>query len=548
MPKATAEARQQNAHERALATVARLPEGIQRPNGASGDDDSVPEHSERESGNSNAEIPASLPLIVKPKEDSPLPETAVIEALPETKPEPRLAPPPKQRKPVPTEEAEVPLKREPGEDLIEYINRLPMEVFTAPQAGIFIYKQSQTGNVQLDKIFRPITFDELKNIYAGRSGAGNYYLQFNTRDKRLNAGGQRFTFDGSTLQTLGEGSGSSLGGQALTGAQATSEAIRMVAEASREANKANIELITDITKNSIRPEKGIDVAALITGIATLMPKQDNTMVQFMIAEANRRADAAEKEADRRETRAKEEAERREREADRRATEAKAEADRQRERDKEFFGILLKQSESKADSLNQMTGLLTSFMKVKETIDDTMSPGPKGPWDLIGNVADGLMQHGPAIMASFKGATPQQVQQIQQQQNPEAAQPQPSTPQMQFRELVQRIGLYCQRDSEKWNVDYIGEMIQEEYGGLAVELFENTAAEKIVEFIKSTPPGDIVLAHPDGPTFIGKLIEYFKTEEPPDEAEPEIIMVDPKGVSVNPRQRKINGKVKAERAG
>ena len=472
-----------------------------------------------------------------------------IEEKPEPKPEAKPIGRPKKPAP-PTEEPEVSLKREPGEDLIEYINRLPMEVFTAPQAGIFIYKQSQTGNVQLDKIFRPISFDELKNIYAGRYGAGNYYLQFNTRDKRLNSGGQRFTFDGSTLQTLGEGSNGALGGQALTGAQATSEAIRMVAEASREANKANIELITDITKSTIRPEKGIDVAALITGIASLMPKQDNTMVQFMIAEANRRADVAEKEADRREQRAKEESDRRERDAERRAADAKAEADRQRDRDKEFFTLMLKQAESKADSLNQMTGLLTSFMKVKETIDDTMGGGPKGPWDLVGQVADGIIQNGPAIMAAVKGASPAQVQQMQQQaQNPQA----PPAEAQPFYDMVSRLAKYFGRDPQLYDGHYVVQMLEEEYGAVFSEIINHPKEATLQAIGAFEPFGKAIMEHPQASVFMGKVIDAIKfpdtmddifggsEEEENDDKEP--LILRPRG-----RPKKINGSAKVAEAG
>ncbi len=468
------------------------------------------------------------------------------------KPTPKpIGRPPKKVPPPPAEEAPVSRRREPGEDFFDYLARLPQDCFSS---GIYIYKQARTGNVQIDRVYRSINFDDLKNTYAGQNGPGNYLVQFTTRDKTLTPCSQRYTFDGSTLSSLGDGSAGSLGDSvATTSAQATSEAIRMVAEASREANKANIELITDITKNAVKPEKGIDVAALITGIATLMPKQDNTMVQFMIQEANRRADAAEKDADRRERQAKEEADRRERDAERRAAEAKAEADRQRERDKEFFGLILKQAEAKADSLNQMTGLLTSFMKVKETIDDTMGGGPKGPWDVVGNVIDGVIQQGPAIMAAVKGASPQQVQQMQQQANPQAerAEAQP------FYEMIHRLAKYFARDPALYDGPYLIQMMEEEYGGLYADIINQPKETVLAAITAFEPYGKSIMEHAQAGPFMSKVVDAIKfpdtmddifggneeeDEEPPIE-NPPMVMHRPRG-----RPRKLNGQAKTAQAG
>jgi F0F1-type ATP synthase epsilon subunit len=509
MPKATAEARQQNAHERALATVAAMPENVG----------------------------------VTTDEEPPLPETAEAEVI-ETKPEPKKPVAKFQKKEAQErEDGPVSRRKEPGEDFFDYLARLPQDAFST---GIYIYKAARTGNVQIDRIYRAITFDDLKNTYAAQNGPGNYLVQFTTRDKTLTPCSQRYTFDGSTLSSLGDGATAGLGDSvATTSAQATSEAIRMVAEASREANKANIELITDITKNSIRPERGIDVAALITGIATLMPKQDNTMVQFMISEANRRADAAEKEAERREQRAKEESDRREREAERRATEAKAEADRQRERDKEFFGILLKQSESKADSLNQMTGLLTSFMKAKEMIDDSIGGGPKGPWDLVAGVADSVLQQGPAIVAALKGAPPAQVEQMQRAQNPAG----PPPAEQPFYDMVIRLAKYFGRDPQLYDGHYLCQMLEEEYGPVYSDMI-NQPKETILSAIAAFEPfGKAIMEHPQASVLMGKIIDAIKFpdtiddifggEEEPEEKEPIIL---------HGKARKINGRAKVERAG
>jgi hypothetical protein len=484
------------------------------------------------------------------QEDSPLPETETLETPQETQEaEPRM--PRTRRTKAEMQAITDPSKRQENEEWLDYLQRIPVGDWQdSRMSGLYVYKIGRQGfaNMPLGpdgKGFRkPITIDDLKAL-AAQHGPGQYKIQLSHRLPHLSTGGCTFPFDDVPgYQSKPNGT------QQQTDLQGINSAITASSQMLEHSAKTAIDLQKSV---HVENSKQLDIGQLLTGMAAMMatqkpePKDDRTtellmtMLQNQTAEAQRRADAAEKEADRREQRAKEDAERRERDAERRATETKAESERQRERDKEFFALMLKQAESKADSLNQMTGLLTSFMKVKETIDDTMGGGPKGPWDLVGQVADGIMQNAPAIVAAVKGASPQQVQQMQQQSNPEA-QPPVTTPQMQFQELVRRIGLYCQRDSEKWNVDYLGEMIQEEYGGIAVELFENTAAERIVEYIKLTPPGDLILAHPDGPAFIGKLIEYFKTEEPPEEEdEPEIIMADPK--TITGRNRKVNGRAK-----
>lgn len=459
--------------------------------------------------------------------------TAKAAAIPDTPASPQMedAPPP------------ISMKREPGEDLIEYINRLPIEVFTAPQAGIYIYKQSQTGNVQLDKIFRPITFDELKNIYAGRYGAGNYYLQFNTRDKRLNSGGQRFTFDGSTLQSLGGGSTEALGGAALTsGAQATSEAIKMVAEASREANKANIELITEITKNAIKPTEKTDVAAIITAvvgaITAMKPSGDGDSSMIKLLEAQR------KDAEDRVRQARED-------ADRREARIKEETQAARERDQQFFtmmksqsdnmnAILLKQAENKTDSLNQMTGLLSNFIKVKNEIDDSLGGGPKGPWDLVGSVAERVADMAPGIIAAYKGAPPAAVAQaMNPRQEPQEPQP--------FYDLVIRLAKYFQRDPAKYNGPYLVDVIEAEYGAVYSEI-ANQPKEMILESIGQFDPwGKAIMEHQVAADFMGRIIDAIKSPDdidsifPDPDEEPEIIQ----GKVERPPLK--NGRAKVERA-
>ena len=537
MPKATPAVRSQKASARAHATVQALIDGPSLPRSI---DEPEPSVDFIQIGDKQSQPE----VVMTTTEEPPLPETATATTEPQ---EPENEPlsteeyPPEKPRGRPRKNHQViETYKQPDEDFLDYIARaITPNDWSCPQlSGLYGYKIQSGGNLPLFKgVRRPITLEEIKD-YAIKHGPGNYRVQLTHKLPHLTSPcGEVFSFDAESLpRNAGQRAGT-------TPSEAT--AFSKMAEASANMLEHSAKTAIDLQKD-IRIEQGKqpDFAGMFSAMASvfanLIPKPappDNTMIQFLITDAQRRADAAEKDAERREARAKEESDRRERDAQRRADEAKAEADRQRERDKEFFGLMLKQAESKADSLNQMTVLLTSFMKVKETIDDTMGGGPKTAWDVAGTVLDGIIQQGPAIVAAVKGATPQQVQQIQQQANPEAA-PQPPTPQTQFRELVVRIAAYCRRDVERWDAEYIGQVIQEEYGGLAVELFENEPKEEIVKAFQLTPPGDIILAHASGPEFIGKLIDFFKQdqEEPEGEQEPEVI---------HSTARKVNGRARAK---
>lgn len=552
MPKSpSAETVRERAHQRALATVASLPTPPQRGTenaqtcpscgniGSSLDEFLSPHNGKCSDCQILPAVDMSEHMIPK-QEETPLPETQeqeMLETHPADEPPKRRPRGPNKPKEPEAEQPQSSLRRGIGEGFLEYQARIPANEWVSNIYGNYIYKLLGNGKkkrVEDQPRLQPLTMGDLREI-AAQHGPGEYYIQFTVKTPNLSSCFETFTFDDDGRGAVGSSSFSKNDPEGIA------YSAKVAADITKEAAREGLAMVRE---ERVERNKQPDIAALVTALAgALAPKQaeDKTMPLIMkmlenqAAEAQRRADAAEKRAEDQRRADREDAERRERQA-------KDDAERARERDKQFFDMMLSQANNKADSLNQFTGLLSNFLKVKNEIDDTMGGGPKGAWDVAGTVIDGLIQQGPAIVAAVKGASPQQVQQMQQAANPEA-QPPAMTPQMQFRELVNRIGMYCRRDSEKWNESYIGEMIQEEYGGLAVELFENEPKEKIVEAFQLTPPGDVILAHPDGQAFIGKLIDWFKSETPEEDDEPEIIMVDPKGVAMNPRQKRINGKAK-----
>ncbi|HYU99897.1 MAG TPA: hypothetical protein VE977_13800 [Pyrinomonadaceae bacterium] len=511
------------------------------PGDALGDLPDSLQHSERESGNSNAEIPASLPLIVN-NEETPLPETetqATVETQPAIAEEPKPKRPYKKRgeqaqEPEPQEPQS--LLKQPGEDFLEYQARIPANDWDYVY-GNYVSKVMAGGKKKRifdEAVRRPISMAELRE-WASEHGPGTYFVQFTVKSKHLSSCSEYFTFDDEGKGVIGSATGFPKDPEGLA------YSAKVAADITKEAAREGLAMVREerVERNK-QPDFAGMFGAMANVFANLIPKPappDNTMIQFLIQDAQRRADAAEKDAERREQRAKEESDRRERDAQRRADEAKAEADRQRERDKEFFGLMLKQAESKADSLNQMTGLLTSFMKVKETIDDTMGGGPKGPWDLVGQVADGIIQNGPAIVAAVKGATPQQVQQIQ---NP---QPQPNPEAQPFYELIMRLAKYFQRDPDMYNGPYLVDMIEAEYGAMYAD-FQKTPKETILQAIAAFEPyGKAIAEHEQANLFMSKIIDAIKFPDTMEDLFPDEEPEEKEPIVLHGRARKLNGKAK-----
>lgn len=505
--------RQQNAHDRALATVAGL-----------------------------AEIPTTEED--KPEEDPPLPETEVEEVDAAPTPAPKIGRPRKATTPLPEDDRPLSLHREPSEDFFAYLQRIKPEDWSSSKtSGLYIYKKTLKGNVRLtdEPLKSPITLAELREQFYPVHGDGNYRVQFTTGLKHLTTCGENITFDASGT-TLESSSGASFGrSTAQHSDNGTADAIKATSEMLKDGAKAAVEISKVHQMEHNRP---VDVAGIITAVmgavSSMQPPkhEDKTaelimiMLQNQAKDAERRAEAAERRAEEQRRLDREEAERRERTA-------KEEAERSRDRDKAFFELMLKQAESKADSLNQMTGLLSNFIKVKNEIDDSLGGGPKGPWDLVGNIADGVMQHGPAIIAAVKGAPAQEVQRMQQMQNPAA----PAPEHQPFYDMVQRLARYFGRDPQLYDGPYLCQMLEEEYGPVYSDMI-NQPKETILSAVAAYEPfGKAIMEHPQAGPLMSKIIDAIKFPDTMDDIFGGEEDEDKESPLLHGRARKINGKAK-----
>lgn len=463
-----------------------------------------------------------------------------------------------KKKPQVIENNDSDFKKQPGEDFFEYVNRIPLEAFTSNGAGLYVYKQAQSGNVQLDKIYRPLTFDELKNIYAAKNGAGNYYVQFNTRDKKFSSMGQRYTFDGDNLALLGEGAGTVLGSSTLANPQqsATAEAIKIIAEASREANKANIELIKDHAK---KPDEGSAITALIIKLMDVQRSEAIERADRDRKEAKERADKetleAKEQAKRDIEAAKDRADRdnkffqllidgNEKRANERAEMMKA----MQEAQGKWFDTLLKEKDKKDDSLgmgNVLKELFSAFARERlEGGGEQTLPGWAGVMQtIVPRIAEAI----PTILAARNGASPQQIQQIQEQQrianetqhgpngglrqqNP--AEPKLLTTEDELNGFIDRLGTYLTgkiQQGRPADPAYMIQVLDEEFL-LVANLLENNTKEVIISAIQSAPLGGQLLQIPIAPAFLEELINKLKQPEEEEEQEPELVGVIPQAQS------------------
>jgi hypothetical protein len=541
MPKApSAETVRERAHARALATVAALPKPERQVMPIVGDNVS-PLTEQAGDASAQTRLPdlpetdmRSVSIDDLPREEPPLPETETQATVETQQPEElaETSEPQKKRgrgpaKPKPTQYEST--FRSPDEDFFDYLERAitPEDWQSSKMSGIYIYKILQTGTLKLAKGIRKSISQEDVEEYAIKNGPGNYRVQVSHSLPHITRPlGTVVTFDEDALPA---GSGKKRGTNTddFLGASSMVQAMGNIAMKTAETG-------INAVKGQMERNQPLDVAALFQGFASIMatvqpkPQEDKTTPLIMAMLQNQAQDA-----ERRAREAREESERRERQAKEDATNA-------RERDNQFFQLMLKQAETKADSLNQMTGLLTSFMKVKETIDDTMGGGPKGPWDLVAQVADGVIQNGPAIAAAIKGASPQQVAQMQ---NP---QPQPAPEAQPFYDMIIRLAKYFQRDPANYNGPYLVDMIEAEYGGVHIEIINQPKDDVLKAIAAFEPWGKAIMEHPQASVFMAKIIDAIKADPDtmdeifPDEDEPPQRENPP---MIHGKARKINGRAK-----
>lgn len=444
------------------------------------------------------------------------------------------------------EESHEARRRQIGEDFFDYLQRIaPEDWSNSRTSGLYFYKKSPKGNVRItdEPAHGPITLAEFREQFYPTHGDGNYRLQFTTSLKYLTSCGENVTFD-SNGASLGAGPMGSLSGTPVSaGVAGFADAIKATSEMLKDGAKAAV----DVSRlQQVEHNKPVDIAGIITAvvgaITAVQPKNDGDSALIKLLEGQRkdaeeRAKAAKEEADIRERRAKEDA-------------AAA-----RERDQQFFtmmqkqsegmnAILLKQAESKSDSLTQMTNLITSFMTVREKIEDSLGGSqPKGWEGVIGNAIDKAGDILPHIMSRFGGGAPQQ--QPQMIQGPQGPIPQ-SQEQQEFPEMVNRIGKYLGRDVNLWDGSYLVRLIETEYPVTHAQLI-NQPKEAALQAIASLPIGEAILKHEAAAKLINDVLDVIKNPDlfdtvfPEEEPEPEQDEPPP-----GPQRRKANGRIHREK--
>lgn len=535
MPKApSAETVRERAHHRALATVAAIEKPVRSETELDSAVGLTGEHAVMESaslcicdtpGHAD-DCPAKAgwqqKLETLKQEEPPLPETQdqeIIETQNETEPPKKRGRGPNKPKEPETEQQPQSLRRGIGEGFLEYQARIPANEWVSNVYGNYIYKCLPNGKkkrIDDQPRLQPITMGDLREI-ATQNGPGEYYVQFTVKTPNLSSCFETFTFDDAGMGEIGGNKFSKNDPEGIA------YSAKVAADITKEAAREGLAMVRE---ERVERNKQPDMTGLLTGLASIIAavqpkpieqKPDTftpilmQMLQNQAADAERRASEARADADRREQA------------------AKAEAERQRDRDEKFWTMMMKQTEAKVDSMTQMTGLFSSFIKVKNEIDDTIGGGPKGWMDVAANVVDGVLQQGPAIVAAMKGAPPQQVMQNPQvQANPQ---------QQMFFDFVARLDRYFQRD--KYDGIYLHDMIEIEYGQIYVDI-KNMPKETVLEAIKTN--GGAFMENPKASEFMAKIVDAIKEPDTMDDIFPEE-PEEKEPIVLHGKARKVNGKAK-----
>lgn len=445
--------------------------------------------------------------------------------------------------PTPQAEPET-TRKDLGEDFFDYLARVPGDVWSSGGVYLYIYKVAAKGNVRLERIDRPITYDELLKEVFPRYGEGTYYIQFTSRFKSISSCSQRLTFDGSALSLLEDGQAAKQLQQTEQNsslANAAGEAVKVMADA---ANKSN-----EILKRNI--EKGqTDPIATIKAVMDFMPKNDNSIIIQLLnnqmAEANARAERdlkAAEERSQRETKAAEERAKRDQEFFN-MIRVEQEA---RSKDKElFFQTILAEKDKKNDNLGAISNIIGSVMAIKEKLDEAVGGGDPVAtgWAgviqaLLPRVLDTVGQLAPVLGARFGAGVmppPSAPYPAPVNQNPQlisgipsngkdSASPSSSgvpfmSREQQLLDMVNRLGMYLSsRDTQFWEPEYFFQVLEVEYPEL-LAVFNSQSKDIFVSSIKGSPVGIQIMNQEIGMKFVEAIFELIQNP-PKDDDIPEV---------------------------
>lgn len=373
---------------------------------------------------------------------------------------------------------------------------------------LYIYKQAQTGNEQLERIFRPISLDEFRDNYVSKYGPGNYLLQFQTRIKQLSPCSKRLSFDAKG-GVLGEAASGSLGPPAYmpgftSAINATSDMLKDAARAAVEVSKSG----------QIESAKGPDIAAIVTAIAGVMPKGDGTkdLLPILLQVQKESASASQAQFTAILTLIQNQ-------ASQTLAMVQANAGAQLESLKATYKVLLDEKDKKAEDSLGMMGILKDLFAgfVQDRFEEGGHAAPAKDWiGLVDKLAPAISQLAGPIAAKLTGSPmPPFVPQPQinpspsQGTNGESKYIPPNADELTnifVRNLVQYLYTHEEYDVEHWV-----EVTFAQYAPVA-SIIEQFPKEQIIERLKHDPIGQHIFNAPNGELFLESLIEEIKKPE------------------------------------
>lgn len=480
---------------------------------------------------------------------------------------PQIAEAPRRGRPPKKEQASLPApqiaegfpdrKRGPSEDFFDYLQRVTPEEWSNSQtSGLYIYKKSPKGNVRItdEPLHCPITLQELREQYLPVHGDGTYRLQFTTGLKHLSNCGENITFDANG-NFLGSSPIGLLRPGSVGGMDGFTDAIRATSDMLKDGAKAAVE----VSKvNQLDQNKSLDVSALITAIAGLMPKQDGnfltTMLENQRIDAEKRAERAEREAKERSEREAKDSKDREERSEKFFALIQTQQDKAATEREKFYTMLLAEKEKKQEDtfggLDLVKGLFKIFLE--ERVEGAANPAPNTAFGLLATALDkfapAITALAPAIGAKLSGQMPQPIH-IAPPLHPAPGSDGGSTivptpgvinTEALLMDLLNRLGLYLStHDPATYQLDHWIDVVFEEYGPVA-SILQQLPKERIMEVLKSSSIGIQLLSIPNSQLFIEALIDEIKRpEENTQEGKPlaQAIPTEAQIIQTGPKKKK-----------
>jgi hypothetical protein len=465
-------------------------------------------------------------------------------------------------------------KKLPTENFFAWLATIPFNIW--PRLDLYIYKQELKNQLPsgqpryIAKIHQPIDEEFIKANYVPSFGDGVYELQLSSRVPIVASESTIIDIASDPNNpVITPVMASGVNGRFVNqqGVMSDAGTVKATEASSRMLEHSAIAAVDLLKNNQLQAAAPVDIAGIVTAVAALIPKKDDSAIITMLdnqrkdaeARAEREAKDAKDRQERSDKDAKERQDRIEKEAKERADRIEKDAkDREERQDKynsalmtqqkEFFTILMSEKDKKADTLGMgdvLKELFGAFARERlEGGGENIMPGWAGVLQtIVPKVAEAI----PAFMAARNGASPQQIQQIQEQQRIAAetqhgpngglrqqnpAEPKLLTTEDELNGFIDRLGTYLTgkiQQGRPADPAYMIQVLDEEFL-LVANLLENNTKEVIISAIQSAPLGGQLLQIPIAPAFLEELINKLKQPEEEEEQEPELVRVIPQAKS------------------